>query len=174
MQSDTSQILVLLSWLWENAATAIWGTISVWAVSYLLRRGRDIAQRIAEALPALFLAIKQTSPPKWLRGIYKVSKLKNRRWMRRYRFDTLWISREVSRGHTCQIIFLLWFGLWLLAFGMRESFLLNDTPLSGAPGLAIVSALPMYIFEIAWLCYSGRADELIKYRQRVQIWRWWH
>jgi len=94
--------------------------------------------------------------------------------MRRYRFDTLWISREVSRGHTCQIIFFLWFGLWLLAFGMRESFLLNDTPLSGAPGLAIVSALPMYIFEIAWLCYSGRADELIKYRQRVQIWRWWH
>ncbi|WP_447590170.1 hypothetical protein [Aquipseudomonas campi] len=109
-----------------------------------------------------------------LRRAFRLYKLHDNRWVRRYRFDETWINREVSRGHSCFLIMLIWFGFWITAIGLKEVFLLKEGPLSSAPSAVFMAAMPMYLFELAWLRYSGRAGQLISYRNKVKIWRWWH
>lgn len=109
-----------------------------------------------------------------LRRALRRYKLRDCRWIRRYRFDETWINRESSRGHTCFLIMLMWFGFWITAIGLKEVFLLKEGPLASAPSTAFMAAMPMYLFELAWLRYSGRAGRLITYRNKVRIWRWWH
>lgn len=157
---DTDFALKLALWLWENTATALYGAALLWAAKYALRPVRA-------ALKASHARLLKS-----LRGFARRLDLRERRWIRKHRFDTVWIGREVSRGHASQIIFLLWFGLWIIAMGLKESFQITDAPLARSPGAAMMSAIPMYLFELAWLRYSGRAERLIKYRQKVRIWRW--
>lgn len=95
-------------------------------------------------------------------------------WVRKYRFDQLWINREQSRGHACFIIMVLCFGIWVLLMGLKELVYLPEGPLISSPVKAAAAAAPMYVFELLWLRYSGRAAQLIKYRNKVRIWRWWH
>ncbi|MCY1306364.1 hypothetical protein D3C80_1744070 [compost metagenome] len=109
-----------------------------------------------------------------MRRFFRGFRHREQKWVRDNRFDTTWIEREVSRGHTYLVIFIIWFGLWLVALGLRKTFTLSDAPLDESPGLTILIALPMYAFEIGWLYCSLRADKLIRYRKRVRIWRWWH
>lgn len=101
-------------------------------------------------------------------------RIRDCRWIRRYRFDETWINREANRGHTCFLIMLMWFGFWITAIGLKEVFLLKEGPLASAPSTAFMAAMPMYLFELAWLRFSGRAGRLITYRNKVRIWRWWH
>lgn len=170
MQFETATFLNLAKWLWENAAAGIWSTFCVWAIVRLLRKAHWIAQRLVTATPSFVRQIKLRRP-RWLRALFRRLRLRKHRWIRKHRFDTAWIGREVSRGHTCQIVFLLWFGLWIIAMGLRDSFVISEVPLARTPGIAMLVACPMYVFEIAWLRYSGRAEELINYRQKVKIWR---
>jgi len=100
--------------------------------------------------------------------------LRHNRWIRKHRFDSAWIQREVSRGHACFVIMVLWFGFWVLALGLKEVFLISEGPLASSPKTAFGAALPMYAFELLWLRFSGRAGQLINYRNKVRIWRWWH
>lgn len=157
---DTTLALKLASWLWENTATVLYGAALLWAAKFVVRR----LKAAIEASHARLL--------KSLRGFTRRLDLRKRVWIRKHRFDSVWIGREVSRGHTSQVIFLLWFGLWIIAMGLKESILVTDAPLASSPITAVLSALPMYFFEIAWIRHSGRAAELIKYRQNVRIWRW--
>lgn len=157
---DTNLAIKLALWLWENAAAALFGAAVVWIT------GRGI-HRLKSAVKTSHASLLRS-----LRALTRRFELRERRWIRKYRFDSVWIDREVSRGHTSQIIFLLWFGLWIIAMGLKESFLITDAPLARSPIAAIVSAVPMYLFEIAWIRYSGRAAKLINYRQKVRIWRW--
>lgn len=110
----------------------------------------------------------------WLRRAVRRYLLRHNRWIRKHRFDDAWIQREVSRGHSCFVIMLLWFGFWVLALGLKEIFLISEGPLASSPKTAFGAALPMFAFELFWLRFSGRAGQLISYRNKVRIWRWWH
>ncbi len=149
-------LVELLNWMWQKGAEALYGPLVIYLASVLWKKARAVAAK------------KPSSFRQWARG----SEKRNLLWLRRYRFDTAWIGREVSRGHTCQILFLLWFGLWVIAMGLRETFNVTGTPLAKSPGSAILSALPMYAFEICWIYYSGRAAKLIKHRQKIKAWRY--
>lgn len=157
---DTALALKLTSWLWENTAIALYGAGLLWATKLAIRR----LKAVVEASTTRLL--------KKLRQINKRLDMRKCRWIRKYRFDTVWIDREVSRAHTSQIICLLWFGLWIIAMGLKETFLVTNTTLAKSPATALISALPLYFFEIAWMWHASRASELIKYRQKVRIWRW--
>ncbi|WP_144958485.1 hypothetical protein [Pseudomonas oryzihabitans] len=157
---DTDLALKLASWLGEATATALYGAGLLWAAKFAIRP----VKAAVKASHARLLGS--------LRAFTRRLDLRKRRWIRKYRFDSVWIGREVSRGHTSQVIFLLWFGLWIIAMGLKETILVTDAPLASSPITAVLSALPMYFFEIAWIRHSGRAAELIKYRQKVRIWRW--
>lgn len=173
MYFKTATFIDLVQWLWDNAASGIWSTFCVWAIVRLLRKAQWIAKWLTNRAPA-FLRRVRLKRSNWIRNSFRHLKLRNLRWIRKHRFDTAWIGREVSRGHTSQILFLLWLGLWVLAMGLRDSFIFSDVPLARTPGAAVLVACPMYLFEIAWIRYSGRAEEIIKYRQSVKIWRFRH
>lgn len=169
MESGQTLIVDGLWWLLITAAGALWGAFCVWAALKLIRKARST--------PNWFKRSGQvtatTNKTGWLGRYFRGRRRSHLIWIRRYRFDTVWIQREVSRGHANLLIFTIWFGLWVMAMGLREVFHLSSAPLSQTPTVTIVAALPMYAFEIAWITYSGRADHLIKYRSRVKIWRWW-
>jgi len=110
----------------------------------------------------------------WFRREVRRWKKKDAVWIRKYRFDEPWINREQSRGHTCFIIMVLWLGIWVLALGLKEIVYLPEGPLAASPAKAAIAGAPMYAFELAWLRFSGRATQLLRYRNKVRIWRWWH
>ncbi len=183
-----------LAWLVDIGAAEVARLFLVFLAVGAVRNWHVIRQKLAEHFSARHreqpAGAKATKPAKllrtpaqrveqrdssgWLRRAAKRYRLWNNRWIRRYRFDEAWIQREVSRGHACFMIMLLWFGFWMLAMGLKEVFLLTEGPLSSSPRVALGAALPMYAFELAWLRFSGRAAQLIKYRNKVRIWRWWH
>ncbi|ONN70650.1 hypothetical protein [Pseudomonas oryzihabitans] len=155
------------NWLWEEPIKGIWTLIVCGIASFIARR----LWRFALALGAN-VRQRTFAGNAGIRGIFRALALRDLRWLRRHRLDEVWISREVSRGHTSQLIFILWFGLWLLAMGMKESLFVSAGSLIKAPEVAILAVLPMYFFEIAWIRSSGRAAKLINYRKKVRIWRW--
>ncbi len=170
MSLDSPLLLSSIWWLVETAANAIWGAFCVWVVIWLIRRRKLVSVWLAKAFaPKPQARHKRRS---LLRRFFRRSSLRDRHWTRSHRFDTAWIHREAGRGHACLVIFTIYFGLWILAIGLKEVFILSNAPLSQSPGLIVISALPMYGFEVAWLVYGGRASQLISYRQKVHIWRW--
>lgn len=170
MESGESFVMDGLWWLLITAAGALWGALCVWAAVKLIRKIRSV--------PNWFRKNRSTTASTKKAGLLRRYFRKRRRnhllWIREHRFDTAWLQREISRGHANLLIFIIWFGLWVMAMGLRETFLLTTSPLAKFPILTISAALPMYVFEFAWIIYSGRADHLINYRNRVKIWRWWH
>ncbi|MFK4075216.1 hypothetical protein ACI2KX_16030 [Ectopseudomonas khazarica] len=173
MLSDLSAGFGTLAWFIEQTASTLFGLLVVFLGGWAVARGRQISAWLNKKIPAAVQWLRQHRPGA-IRRFFRGRKRKDLLWIRANRFDEMSIQRNVSRGHTCSIIFLLWFGLWIMALGMRESFLVSEAPLSKQPGVTIAAATPMYLFEIAWLYYSLTADKLIAYRKRVKIWRWWH
>ncbi len=170
MSLDSPLLLSSIWWLLETAANAIWGAFSVWAVICLIRRRKMISAWAANALS------RKERPRRKRRGMlrrfFRKFGLQERNWIRAHRFDPAWIQRESGRGHAFLVIFIVYFGLWVLALGLKEVLILSNAPLSQSPELIFVSALPMYGFEIAWLVYGGRASRLLVYRRKARIWRW--
>ena len=136
------------------------------------RRPRRVPKRPQLLIGQQRIAIRDARG--WIRREFRRWKKKDAAWIRKYRFDEPWINREQSRGHTCFIIMLLWFGIWALALGLKELVYLPEGPLASSPAKAAIAGAPMYAFELAWLRFSGRAAQLINYRNKVRIWRWWH
>lgn len=148
------------AWLWEATAQTIYGAV------------------------LLVLLAKARKPGAWLldHGSEKMQRLRRGARKRRllrirdYRFDEAWINRQVSRGHTCAAIFVLWAGGFALTLGLADivSYSSNGEPLKSSMGTAMLASLPTYLAEIGWLYFSGRAGEVIDYRQKVKIWRFRH
>lgn len=168
MSTETSALFDLLSWLWENAASVIWQTFVMWLLARLLLKGRQLLTKPTK--PDLAPTQRSGSKVGRLRRKLKLTEL---RFLRRYRFDTAWIGREVSRGHTCQLIFLLWFGLWLMAAGLKDIFVISHEPFGKSPVVMVLTASPMYVFELLWIYYSGRSERIIQHRQKIKAWRFW-
>ena len=154
-----------LIWFWDNATNAIAGFVGVWIATWLLRRVNKVLRALQTRLSNVRLNASR------LRGLSRYLELRELKWLRTYRFDTVWIDREVSCAHTSLIIFVLWFGLWIIAMGMKEALFIAEGPLIRSPGVAVAAALPMYLFEVFWIRHSGRAAKLIKHRQRIRAWR---
>jgi hypothetical protein len=164
---EHSPLADLFTWLGDHTASALWEPFALWGLGYIYRKVKQILSKRAE---------REVAPPE--RNMSRFAKFRRKlklsefRFLRRYRFDTVWISREVSRGHTCQLIFVLWFGLWLIAIGLKDVFFISsEATLGKSPSTIITSATPMYIFEVGWLYYSGRAARLIQHRQKIKAWR---
>ncbi|RAU40164.1 hypothetical protein [Pseudomonas sp. RIT411] len=154
------------AWLWEEPRNTVWSTLAVGVLGYLAEKALRLTIRLAKKLHS------QASQNQWgIRAIARGFARRELMWTRKHRRDEVWISREVSRGHASLIIFLLWFGFWAIAVGMKESLYLTKGPLITSPMVTIVIALPMYLFEVLWIRHSGRAAKIIKYR-KVRIWRW--
>lgn len=159
--------LIEHAWLWEEPRNTVWSTLVIGVLGYLARKALRLTVGLTKRLHS------QARQKQW--GVRAIARGFARRelvWIRKHRRDEAWISREVSRGHASLIIFLLWFGFWAIAVGMKESLYLTKGPLITSPVVTIVIALPMYLFEVLWIRHSGHAAKLIKYRQMVRIWRW--
>lgn len=160
-------------WLLITALAALWGAFCVWAITKLIRKVRALPTNISKKREEKERS-GRVRRAGFVRGFFRWLSRRDLFWTRRYRFDTLWIQRESNRGHACLVIFAIYFGLWVMAVGLKEVFIIDKVPLAESPSMVFFSATPMYLFEIAWLRYSGRAAQLISYRQKVRIWRWWH
>lgn len=164
MSSETSPVMAMLYWLWNNGATGVWGALCVWLITKGPGKLRVFVlhRMVAFKLPSM--------KNNFIIALARKKKLQNLKLFRIRRLDTAWINREVSRGHSCQIIFFLWFGLWILSIGIKDMFMLTpELPLAKSPHLIWISSGPIYIFEIMWIFYSGRAARLLENRQKIRI-----
>jgi len=173
MLSDLPTGFGTIYWFIEEGASGIWTAFLLLVVGVMMSRTRLIAAWLIAKAP-LTLRWLIGNRGGLIRSYFRRRRLRELRWIRSERFDEMSIQRNVSRGHACAIIFVIWFGLWVVAMGMRESFILSDAPLAKSPGITLMAALPMYAFEIAWLYFSLSSGKLINYRNRVKIWRWWY
>ncbi|WP_314408915.1 hypothetical protein [Pseudomonas kuykendallii] len=148
----------LTTWLSEKTVELLYGAVLLFALKHAYRWLR--------------LAIEHG--PRTLRAAGRLQRKVRLERLRARRFDETWLNREVSRSHLCIMLFVLWFGGWLLAMGLREVVWVNDIPLSKSSTLAIASAFPMYLFEIGWIWFSSRSSDVIRYRSRVKAWRFNH
>jgi hypothetical protein len=165
MSIDTHSITGLLIWFWENAATAIWGGISLAVANRCLKRFQDWAVGLPTAIRNA--SRRSGNPVAYLRKL----KLKDIRQIRRFRFNDMWIAREVSRGNAALILFGLSSGFWLMALGLKEQMVVSGQLLSTDATTVLISAFPAYVFEVMWLYRSSRANRLIDYRQKSKLWR---
>lgn len=150
--------VTLTTWLVEKTVELLYGAALLFALKHAFR--------------GLRLAIDHG--PRALRAVGRLQRIGRLERLRARRFDETWLNREVSRSHLCITLFVLWFGGWLLAMGLREVVLVNDLPLSKSSTSAIVSAFPMYLFEMGWIWFSSRSSDVIRYRSRVKAWRFNH
>jgi hypothetical protein len=165
MSFDTHNITTLLAWLWENGAANIWGAI---CLAVLTRGPRKIRDFIAGLPAALRSRSRQRgSPLAYLRKL----KLKDLRQIRRFRFDDMWIAREIGRGNTALVLFGVSAGFWLMALGLKEVMVISGERLSTDSATVFISAFPAYVFEIIWLYRSTRANRVVDYRQKAKVWR---
>jgi hypothetical protein len=165
MAIDTNSITSLLAWLWDNAATGIWGGICLAFAGKLFKRLQDWIAGLPSAIRNR--SRKSGSPVAFLRKL----KLNDLRQIRQFRFNDMWITREISRGNTALALFGMSSGFWLIALGLKEQVVISGQPLSADPATVFISAFPVYFFEIMWLYRSTRANRLVDYRQKARIWR---
>lgn len=157
--SDEHLPIKIALWLWDNAAAGICGAVAVWI-------GTQGLQKLTAAVKS-----SHTHLLKSIRRLAKWLKLRELKLVRKYRLDLAWIGRETIRGYAYLTIMIVLFGLWITAIGMREALGLADA-LQGSSTIALILATPLYAFEIHWIICSTRVSKLIKYRQKVRIWRW--
>lgn len=155
----------LLIWLWDNAAIAIWSGIVLAVASKCFNKLQGWVSRLPAAIRER--SLRPSSPVAYLRKL----KLKDLRQIRQFRFNDMWIAREISRGNTALTLFGMSSGFWLIALGLKEQVLISGHPLSADSTTVFVSAFPVYFFEIMWLYRSTRANRLVDYRQTSKIWR---
>lgn len=149
-----------LLWILESAAQAILGA------------------SVLASLPKLRtpLAWAFTHGSRHMRGAARYLKRERLLRIRQQRFDLAWIQRDLSRATLFGVVCILWFGGWSLALGLLHvlSYSNDGAPLNNSFWPIILSSAPLYMAEIGWIYYSSRASDVIKYRQKVRIWRFNH
>lgn len=149
-----------LSWFWGEMASNLFAILFLALLAQLRK-------------PLRSLLLHGSARMKGLARWYQRRKLLH---IRRYRFDLAWLQRSVSRGHLCAAIFILWYGGWALAVGLTEVLVYSSSgePLMNSPWTVMLWSTPVYLAEVGWIYFSDRASEVIKYRQKVKIWRFRH
>ncbi|WP_172612058.1 hypothetical protein [Pseudomonas graminis] len=165
MPIDTNSLTALLAWLWENGAAGIWGGVCLLVITRGSKKLRDLIAKLPTAIRTR--SRKQNSPVAYLRKL----KLNDLRQIRRFRFNDMWIAREISRGNTALVLFGVSAGFWLMALGLKEVMVISGERLASDSTTVFISAFPAYIFEMIWLYRSTRANRIVDYRQKVKIWR---
>lgn len=169
MQFDLLTLYTSLAHTWEVASEAIIGAVAVAGGAYALRKIKEVFSNGSRWITGV-IKRRQSCVSASLRWVLR----RENNLLRTYRFDTVWINREVVKGQASLIIFLLWFGFWMLAVGLKELVVVADGPLSQSPVAVLITSSPMYFFEFMWIFHASRAAKVIKYRQKVKIWRFRH
>lgn len=165
MPNDTNSLTSLLAWLWQNGAAGIWGGVCLLVLIRGSKKLRDLIAKLPTAIRSR--SREQNSPMAYLRKL----KLKDLRQIRRFRFDDMWVAREISRGNTALVLFGVSAGFWLMALGLKEVIMISGEHLSTDSATVFISAFPAYVFEIIWLYRSTRANRVVDYRQKAKVWR---
>lgn len=169
MQIDFSSALTLLDHIWTVGSDGIICAVVVAAASLIWKKLKSLSLNSSNWVRDKVLG-RRGAKHSVVRGI----RLRELKFLRTYQFDEAWINREVSRGHTSQIIFLLWFGFWIMAAGLKNVVTVSGAPLSASPIAMLLGACPMYVFEVLWIYHSSAAAKIIRHRQKVKIWRYRH
>ncbi len=141
----------LLTWLWQNAAQAIYGLAILWLLGQL----RKLAGKVINHGPTAFRRWRQRRLRSFLLTL------------REYERDPMLLQLEINRSGVYLILFWVCALLWLpLAF-----FILLYVPAAREwPNLAIVAATPpMYFFEVLWVLKSSTLSDVFRRRRVVML-----